>query len=188
MRVALPRMKYPRLLLLALAFIVASLLFAGGHFSPVHNILVSLGFFGSFLAGFLYAYDFTAVPAAAILLLLAKEQNIWAATLVAGAGALLSDIIIFLFLRYEVMNEIEELEKSRYAKIIEKEEEKLFGRFQKYFLLSLAAILIASPLPTEIGITMLASIKTMSTKKFAGIVYLLHSAGIFAILLTGSLI
>jgi len=38
---------------------------------------------------------------------------------------------------------------------------------QKYLMAALAGFLIASPLPTEIGITLLASIKNVTPRKFA---------------------
>lgn len=49
----------------------------------------------------------------------------------------------------------------------------------------IAGFLIASPLPTEIGVVLMASLKNILTKKFAVVAYLLHTTGIFVILLIG---
>jgi hypothetical protein len=54
-----------------------------------------------------------------------------------------------------------------------------------YLLATFAGFLIASPLPTEIGIMLMTSIKNMSVKKFVIIVYVLHASALFVILLIG---
>ena len=61
-------------------------------------------------------------------------------------------------------------------------------QLELYLLATFASILIASPLPTEIGIMLMTSIKKISIKKFVIIVYVLHASAIFIILLIGSTI
>jgi len=181
------KIKYPKLLLLLLTIIISIIFFYEGKtFPPLHNFLISLGYIGIFLSGIFYAYGFTAAPATAVLLVLAKEQNILLAGLIGGFGALLSDIAIFLFIKYSFTDEIKRLEKEKAVRFIEKEEKKLFGHYQKYILVSFAGFLIASPLPTEIGVTLMATLKNVSIKKFIIIAYLLHTLGIFMILLIGN--
>jgi uncharacterized membrane protein YdjX (TVP38/TMEM64 family) len=114
------QIKYPKLSLFILSFIVAYLLFSCRSFAPLHNTLLLLGYFGTFLTGILYAYGFTAPPATAILLILAGGQNIVFAGLVAGLGALLSDLIIFLFIRHGFTDEIERLSKEKIFQYIQK--------------------------------------------------------------------
>jgi len=152
---------------------------------PIHDALVGSGYFGVFLAGFLYAYAFTAPPAAAILLILAKEQNLIFAGLIAGIGALLSDLVIFHFIRHGFSDEVQKLSKE---KIVQYARKKVPDSIQKYLFVSMAGFLIASPLPTEIGVTLMASIKSISTRKFSIIAYSLHTGAIFVILLIGSII
>jgi len=101
--------KYPKFLLLFITFLIAYLLFYERTYPPFHDFIVALGYFGTFLAGALFAYGFTAAPATAVLLILAKEQNILLAGLIAGFGALISDLIIFNFIRYSFADEIEKL-------------------------------------------------------------------------------
>ena len=176
---------YPRLALLVLSLAVAYLIFHGRDFSPFHNALLALGYFGTFLGGLFYAYGFTAAPATALLLIFGKEQNILTAALFGGAGALIGDIVIFLFVKNIFNDELRRLSHTRIAKIIEKEEKKVFGRFKKYVIALFAEFLIASPLPSEVGVSILASIKSMSLKKFALIAYVTHTIGILIILLIG---
>jgi len=165
--------------------VIAYILFADTSYAPLHDTLVFLGYFGTFLAGFLYAYAFTAAPAAAILLILAKEQNILFAGFIAGVGALLSDLVIFHFIRHGFSDEVQKLSKE---KIVQYAQRKIPDSIRKYLFVSLAGFLIASPLPTEIGVTLMASVKSISTRKFSIIAYSLHTSAIFIILLIGSII
>lgn len=183
----LTKIKYPKLLLLLLTFIIAVMLFYEGKtYPPVHDFIVSLGYFGIFLCGIFYAYGFTAAPAAAALLVLAKEQNLLFAGLIGGFGALLSDIVIFLFIRSSFIDEIRRFEKEKIIKSIGNKGKRIFGHYHKYILPSFAGFLIASPLPTEIGVTLMGSLKRLSIKRFVIMAYLLHTAGIFIILLIGN--
>jgi hypothetical protein len=178
--------KYPKLILLIVSIIIAIVFFQNGKdYPPFRDFLSSLGVMGVFISGFFYAYGFTAAPATSVLLVLAKEQNILIAGLVAGLGALLSDIIIFNFIRHSFNDEIEKLKQEKGIKYLKKTEKKIFGSFYKYILPVFAGFIIASPLPTEIGVSMLASLKNLSIHKFMFVAYLLHTTGIMIILLIG---
>lgn len=103
------KIKYPKLLLLLLSIIISVIYFYEGKtYPPLHNFLLSLGYVGVFLSGIFYAYGFTAAPATATLLVLAKEQNIILGGLIGGLGALLSDVAIFLFIKYSFADEIKD--------------------------------------------------------------------------------
>ncbi|MBS3176297.1 hypothetical protein J4457_03610 [Candidatus Woesearchaeota archaeon] len=183
------KIKYPKLLLLLITIVIAFILFyEGRNYAPFHVFLISLGYFGTFLGGIFYAYGFTAAPATAILLVLAKEQNLILAVLIGGLGAVLSDFLIFSFIRHSFIDEINKLKKEKFVKSMTKNGKNMFGRYYKHIFPTFAGFLIASPLPTEIGVTMIASIKNLSVKKFMVIAYLLHSLGIFIILVIGSAI
>ncbi|HEX7032709.1 MAG TPA: hypothetical protein VF172_06900 [Nitrososphaera sp.] len=180
------RIKYPKLLLLVSTFIIAVVFFSEARtYPPLNEFLVSLGYPGTFIAGMLYAYGFTSAPATAILLILAAEQDILLAGLVGGLGALVSDLIIYLFVRNTFADEIEKL---RLRSAFFRQDDNKSGRniLKKYLLIAVGGFLIATPLPSEIGITLLASVKNLSTRRFLIVAYFLHTAGIFAILLTGS--
>ena len=177
--------KYPKFLLLFITFIVAYLLFYERTYPPFHDFIISMGYFGTFLAGALFAYGFTAAPATAILLILAKEQNIFLAGLIGGFGALVGDLIIFRFVRYSLADEIAKLSKEKITLYISHKTPNLF---KKYLIPVIAGFVIASPLPDEIGISMLAVTKNISMKIFSVISYMLNTAGIFVILAIGNII
>jgi len=176
------------LLLLLIFIITAALFYKERTYLPFHNFLISFGYIGIFLGGFFYAYGFTAAPATAVLLVLAREQSLFSAVVIGGLGALFGDIIIFLFIRHSFIDEIENLKKETIVKSIKKIRKKIFCTFDNYLLPIIAGLFIASPLPTEIGVSIMATFKSLSMKKFLIIAYLLHTVGIFIILLIGNAI
>ena len=163
----------------------AYILFANRSYPALNEALLSQGYLGSFLAGLLYAYAFTAAPATFILLMLGREQSLLWAGLVAGTGALCSDLIIFHFIRQGFSDETQRLSQE---KVIQTVNRRVPDSIRKYLYVALASVLIASPLPTELGVTLMASSTNISGKRFAIIAYLLHTSGIFVILYLGSLV
>jgi hypothetical protein len=174
--------KYPKLSLFIVTVLLVYFLFSGVLYGPLHNVLVYLGYFGTFLAGVLYPYSFTSVAATAILLIIAKTQNLLYAGLVASFGALLSDLAIFFFVKRGFGDEVQILAKEP---AIQRLGKRIRPSIRVPLVVALASVLIASPLPTEIGIMLMTSVKKISTRKFAVIVYVLHVSAIYVILLIG---
>ena len=185
MKKILSKTKYPKLLFLISTFIAAYFIFAGRDFLPFHNFLLSLGYFGTFLSGVLFTCGFTAAPATAMLLILSNEQNIFLAGFIAGFGALAGDLIIFKFIRFSFADEIEKLSQEKAINYLNG---KIPTSLKKYFIPVLAGFIIASPLPDEIGVSLLAASRSFSTKFFSILSYVLNTAGIFIILLIGGAI
>ena len=177
------KIKYPKLSLFIISVILVYVLFSGLAYKPLHDALVFTGYFGTFLAGLLYPYALTSAAGTGILLILAKEQNILFAGVIAGIGALISDIILFFFVKQGFSDEVKKLSKETVIRTINR---RIPDSVRLYFLATFAGLLIASPLPTEIGILLMASIKNMSVKKFVIIIYMLHASAIFVILLIGN--
>jgi uncharacterized membrane protein YdjX (TVP38/TMEM64 family) len=119
------------------------------------------------------------------LLILAKEQNLLLAGVIAGIGALISDIIIFLFVKHGFGDEVQRLSKEKVVRIVNR---WIPDSVKVYLIATFACILIAAPLPTEIGIMLMTSIKNISIKKFIIIIYILHASAIFIILLLGRIL
>jgi len=177
--------KYPRLLLLLFTFIIAYVLLISRDLSVVNNLISNLGYGGTFLAGIFFAYGFTAAPATALLLIISKEQNLFLAGCIGGLGALLGDLMIFRYIRYTSADEVRKLSKE---KVIRRFNHNPKTSFKKYILPIFAGFIIASPLPDEIGVALLAASRTISTKYFSVISYLLNTLGILVVLWIGSFI
>ena len=144
-----------------------------------------MGYFGTFLAGLLYPYALTSAAGTGILLILAKEQYLLLAGVIAGIGALISDIILFLFVTHSFSDEVQKLSEEKVFRTVNR---WIPDSIRVYLLATFAALLIASPLPTEIGVLLMTSIKNISFKKFISIIYVLHASAIFIILLIGNAI
>ena len=171
--------------MLLLSIVIGFILFRSKTYPPFHDFLISTGYFDTFFIGILFAYGFTAIPATAIFLILAKEQHIVLAAFIGGLGALIGNLIIFRFIKRQF---VEELEKLSREKILARLDKKAPNLLKKYFMPVLAGLIIISPLPSEIGISILAALRTMPLKLFLIISYILNTAGIFMILFIGRLI
>jgi len=178
----LQKIKYPKFLLLFLTFLLAYALLFGRDLLFLRSFLSGLGLIGSFFSGILFVYGFTAAPATAIMLLLAKQQNIFLAGVIGGLGALCGDLLIFGFIRHSFNDEIEKLSKEKFFLQLGK---RAHLKAKKYLVLVIAAVIIASPLPDEIGISLLATTTKIPAKTFSIISFCLNTLGIFLILLIG---
>ncbi|PIT88777.1 MAG: hypothetical protein COU29_00135 [Candidatus Magasanikbacteria bacterium CG10_big_fil_rev_8_21_14_0_10_36_32] len=181
----LKKIKYPKFFLLIIVFIITYFIFMEGSVTAaVQEPLLYLGYFGALLAGILYVYGFTAAPAVAILLILSARYNIWLIGFIAGVGAAIGDSLIFRFVRRSFADEIAKLFEEKIMILLRNKTPYLI---KKYLTSVLAVIIIASPLPDEIGVSLLAASQSISTKLFTILSYTLNTAGIFIILLIGHL-
>ena len=69
------KIKHPKLSLFIISVILVYILFSGLVYTPLHNILVFMGYFGTFLAGSLYPYALTSATGTGILLILRKNKT-----------------------------------------------------------------------------------------------------------------
>lgn len=173
--------KYPKLIILLLCIIAAYIIFTNENIVQ-HIPLTSTGYLSTFIGGLLIAVGFSA-PFGVGLLINAYPSSIIFGALIAGIGATISDILIFKFIRFSFMNEFKELEKAKTIQKIEKRIKKNKSIIIRHYLLYVfAGILIATPLPDEIGVSMLAGLTTIKPKKLVIISFILHTTAIFLIL------
>ncbi len=162
--------------------IAASILLAWAivHFALVEALVQMLG--GSVLAaivlgGIFFTSITTTAPAIAILGELSLGNNLALVALLGGAGAVVGDYIIFAFVRDRVSEDIAYLLKRtgtpRIFKIFHR---KTFRRLLPF----LGGLIIASPLPDELGLTLLG-LAHMRTSRFILLSYAFNVAGIFLI-------
>lgn len=180
------RCKYPKLVIFMVTIIIAITLFYEWMHSPaVNNFLLSLWYWGTFLWWLFYSYGFTSTSATAILLILSKNVSLVFAILTAGIWALISDILLLKFAKNHLLQELTMLKEEPVVMKFRVFLKKIFWAPYKYIMPVVAGILIMTPLPTEIGITILASRKNLSMKTFMIVAYILHTIGITIILLLG---
>jgi len=151
----------------------------------VQNFILSigaLGYFGAFITGIFFVSIFTVAPASVILFDLAKVLDPVLVAVLAGFGGVLGDYIIFSFLRDKIFDELKPL-FYRFGGTLLK---KLFlTPYFAWLIPIFGAVIVASPLPDEVGITMLGLSK-VKTWQFLLITFLLNSVGILILVTIAS--
>ena len=174
--------RYKKSLLFLCSIAFAVILF---RYEPFHELLLGLGnagYVGAFLAGMLFVLSFTVASAMVILLVLAEKLSPIEIGLLAGLGAVVGDYIIFRFIKDDFSEEVTPL----YNKLGGKRLTSLLKT--KYFSWTLpiiGAIIIASPFPDEIGVTLMG-VSQMKKYQFIVLSFLLNSVGIYIFITAAS--
>jgi len=159
-----------------MSFVLASIILTS---SLIRDFIQSLGtysYLGVLISGIFFVYGFTALPATASIILLSKSLNPVLIGLIGGFGAVVSDLLIFSYVRYGLDPDIKYiLKKTGITRIKELKRTRL-----RWIIPFLAGFIIASPLPDEVG-TFIFGIANYDLKKFLIYAYLLNSLGIMAI-------
>ncbi len=176
------RITYPKLVLLATSIIAAYYVFTLPAISSFLNSFGAFGYIGIFIAGLLFSFGFT-TPFAIGLFATLNPANIFIASIIGGIGALVSDLCIYMFIKFSFMDEFTRLQKTRpFQMIIKTFTNNLAAKIRIYLLYMAAGIILASPLPDEIGISMLAGITTVKTKNLALLSFIMNTLGVFIVL------
>lgn len=180
------RIKYPKLLLLLAMLVLAYFLFRNPAYFPFAQHIVSLGAIGAFMAGLLFSYGFTSPFAIVLFILMAPTvPNMILFAMIGGAGALVSDLLIFHVVRFSLKEEVDRLAREPLIRILN---HSLSKRVRHYLLPVLGSFIIASPLPDELGVSLLAVSHTISPRIFVVISFVFNSLGILVLLALGKVI
>lgn len=147
----------------------------------IQNLIKSigrLGYIGAFIVGIFFVSIFTVSPSAVILFNLAKELDPIAIAVIAGAGAVIGDYLIFRFVKDKLFEEIKPIfANNGFSKLIV----RMFKTpFFSWLIPLIGAAIIASPLPDEIGISILGLSKVKNWQ-FILVTFILNSIGILLI-------
>ncbi len=146
----------------------------------INNLLTStqeLKFIGSFIAGIFFVSVFTAVPATVVFAEIAQSGSIFWTAFFGGIGALVGDLIIFRFIKDNLSDDFLYLiKKSKSERLISIFQLRLF----RWLIPFVGALIVASPLPDELGLTMMGLSK-MKTSLFIPVSFVLNSLGILVI-------
>lgn len=176
--------KYKNLTFWFISIVVLALLFRNDFF---HSWLLNLGdygYLGAFFAGMLFVSTFTVTIGAFILFILTESLNPLEIGAIAGLGAVVGDIAIFHLVRDNIATEIAEIYERVGGKHLTK---ILHTKYFSWTLPVLGALIIASPLPDELGVSLMGIAK-MKTYKFIILSFILNSIGIFLIVSSAALI
>lgn len=132
------------------------------------------------VAGALWVSVFTAAPATVALAELAQANSLFLVALFGGLGALFGDWLIFRFIKYNLAEGFIHL----FHLIKKPEHEKWLAFLPRKYLRWLAPVLgiviIASPLPDELGL-LLMGLSKIKTSVFIPLSFALNFLGILAV-------
>jgi hypothetical protein len=171
-----------RHLLQDLLIIAASIAIAWAivHYSLVELLLAQLGggkTLVAFVAGLFFTSITTTAPAIAVLGELSLTNNLFFVAIVGGAGAVIGDYLIFMFVRDRVSEDIAYLLKhTGTPRVFKLFHRKTFRRLLPF----LGGLIIASPLPDELGLTLLG-LAHMRTSRFILLSFAFNTGGILLI-------
>ena len=171
------RWKYPYLTSVAISIVVAIFLASSETFRSWLLHLGSLEYVGALIAGSLFVSSFTAAISIVVIAIMTENINPMALALIGGVGAVMGDYLVFKLVRSHLQDELAMLfgkEGTSYVKHV------LKSKYISWTLPIIGAFIIASPLPDELGVSLLGMSK-MSDARFILISYISNAVGILMI-------
>ena len=179
-------MKYPKLVLLVVMTFLAYGMFCNDGIQTYFHSLGDMGYLSAFAGGGLFAFGFGAPFGVAVLATIANDVNIFLAAVAGGGGALVMDFITFKFVRLTFKDEVVKFQGSTaHGLFTAMLRHRVPTKVAFYVIVILAGLAIASPLPDEFGVALLAGLTTMDEKRFAAIAFGLNTMGILIVLMIG---
>ena len=177
--------KYPKLTLLIICIGLAYWLFS----NPVmKSFLVNYdpGILTVVMMGYLFSFGFSAPFAIGFFLSVPPGTEVALAVL-GGFGAMLGDLTIFGMIRFSFKDEFKKLKSEKVIKKMSGLSQLLPKKVRLYLLYAIAGLVIASPLPDEFGVAMVAGLTKIKPGIMAIISFSLNTFGIWIMLEIGKL-
>lgn len=181
--------KYPKLITLFVCIGAAYALYVSDGLRWLDRIPVSAEYFAIFVGGLLFSFGFTSPFGIGVFLEVGHKVDPILGGILGGVGSLLSDLVIFEVMRFELFHdELRLLRSSRLATWIHGvlHHERFPSKLKEYILWSFAGIIIASPLPDEFGVALISSITDVRARSFAILCFTFNTAGIILLLLASA--
>lgn len=175
--------KYHNLILFFISIIIAYYLLKSEYLKSMILKFGSLSYFGVLVAGIFYTYGLTTVPASALIYMLGKTLNPFIIAFIGALGSMIGDFLIFAYVKYALVTEIKMLMSELHLRI----PKILRSKFIYKIAPLIAGLIIASPLPDEIGVALMGIVE-YKTKHFLLYSYLLNFIGILIIAYFGKII
>lgn len=174
-------LKLSKILYKAFLFIIslsiAWWLIKSGFIDNFIDGIVGLKFVAEFVAGAFYTSFLTSPISVAMLLVLAKDQDPITLALLAGLGSASVDLLIVKFFRKNLNRDFNTISKQFKLDLVS----KILKLLKLDFLIPLTgALIVASPLPDELGLFLLGASK-LKDYQILILTYVLNTAGILLI-------
>lgn len=159
-----------------IVFLLSILLFVSGVLFALVTTINTIPLLAEFIAGFLYSSFVTSPVAMFMIALLSQSHPPLQIALIGGLGTMIADLLLLKFARYLFFGSFSPLTQSKqFTKIINRiHHNKTFNSLAPI----VGAIIIASPLPDEIGIAIFGLTK-LPTIVIALLTYILNMIGIY---------
>lgn len=165
------------LLIILFSIVVATIIAKLGIFEYIIGKTATGEIIGSFVGGFFFTSVFTTAPAMVALGQIASTGNIFVVAIIGGFGAMVGDYILFRFFRDSIGADIAELIKSKKRGRLK----HLFAsRLGKRLMALVGGLIIASPLPDEIGLALMG-VSKIKNRVFFPLSFVFNSIGILII-------
>ncbi|MEK7641949.1 MAG: hypothetical protein AAB365_03060 [Patescibacteria group bacterium] len=164
------------IMLIVIGFAVALFLSKAGILDAIISLLGN-GIIASFFAGIFFTSAFTLGPASIALTHIASYTPIGVVAFWGGLGALCGDLVLFFFIRDRFTADLLNVFKPSFVKHIM---HSLHFGFLKWLSPVIGALIIASPLPDELGVALLGLSKTRLTVLIP-VAFVMNMLGIYLI-------
>lgn len=164
--------------ILLLSIVAAVVLARLGVFAHLLTLAQSFQLASSFIAGIFFTSMFTVGISTVAFTEIGNSANMVAVALAGAVGAVFGDMVLFLFIRDNLSSDLKEiLKKASYRRFIA----HFHGGIFRWLSPILGALVIASPLPDELGLTLMGMSK-MRSMLMIPITFVMNFLGILAIL------
>lgn len=167
--------KYKGLTLIAISILLTIILSRFDFLSPIFFNLGHMAFVGPFVAGILYVSASTAALGILILLDLTKTLSPIEIAVIAGIGGAVADFVLFRFFKGSLLSEITPIYNRLGGQHLTR---IMHHKYLRWSLPIVGAIIIASPFPDEIGISLMGLTK-IKNYQFVILSLVLDITGVF---------
>lgn len=176
-------LKYPKFLIFISAIFFSYSLFTLPEVVNFISQLSNLDYVGDFIAGIFFTFGFT-TPLSIGYFIVSNPSSIILSSVIAGLGSVAGNFFIFKTIRFSLMDEFKKLEKKKIVRKIEKIiKHNKSVLISHYFVYIFAGFMLATPLPDELGVSMLAGLTSIKPLKLIIISFILHAIPIAIIFL-----
>ena len=169
---------------MAITVFLAFYLFNLQIVQSTYSHLDQIGYLVAVISGMLFAFGLT-MPLAIMSLMLLNPANIALATLLALAGATISNLFIYHFYNDRFMNEFRVEKRNPILRRFDVEMKKgIFDRMKLYLSCTFAGILISLPISEKTETLILTGFREIETSTFVLLGILINALLIFAFVMT----